>query len=290
MSPNVAWPRQLAGMCAALLVGFAATGCASGDFVVAQVLARGGSSGVNAAGASAVAGGGAEGLAGGGSGAVAGGGEGGGAAPDCTGRVLFVVGSDTLTSGDSAILDRLRGLGYVVSIIAATMVTTDSAASADFCFISRSVRSPMVNASFRDQPIPLFVTEYNLYSSLGMTADATDASGGDTLTATDLSIADPTHPLAAGFSGTVTVLAPGKGQYGWGVPGSGAVLVANLVDETQGAAIFAYEQGSPMFGLFAPARRVGYFLDIQASTRLTLEGWAMFDAAVQWTAGRCATP
>jgi hypothetical protein len=44
-----------------------------------------------------------------------------------------------------------------------------------------------------------------------------------------------------------------------------------------------------MFGLSAPARRVGYFLDIQASTRLTTEGWILFDAAVEWTAGRCAT-
>jgi hypothetical protein len=216
-------------------------------------------------------------------------GEGGAAASSCSGSVLFVVESDPLTRGDSAILDRLRGLGFVVSIISASMVTTDSAQNADFCFISRSVRSPEVMASFRDQPVALFVTEYNLYSSLGMTGDSADASGGDTLTATDLIISEPSHPLAAGFSGTVTVLQPGKGQYGFGVPGSDAVVVATLVDESKGAAIFAYEQGSAMVGLLAPARRVGYFLDIQASTRLTPEGWTMFDAAVEWTAGRCAT-
>ncbi|HXK18326.1 MAG TPA: hypothetical protein VNG33_11015, partial [Polyangiaceae bacterium] len=220
---------------------------------------------------------------------VAGGGEAGSATSNCTGNVLFVVGSEPLTRGDSAILDRLRGLGFVVSIIAASMVTADSAAGSDFALISRSVRSPDVMAPLRDQPVPLFVTEYNLYSSLGMTADATAASGGDTLTSTDLSIVDPTHPLAAGFSGTVTVLEPGKGQYGFGVPGGDAVVVANLVDEPQGAAIFAYERGSAMVGLLAPARRVGYFLDIQASTRLTVEGWALFDAAAQWTAGPCAT-
>jgi hypothetical protein len=144
-------------------------------------------------------------------------------------------------------------------------------------------------ASFRDQPIGLFVTEYNLYASLGMTDDSTAASGGDTLTATDLIILEPTHPLAAGFSGTVTVLEAGKGQYGFGVPGGDAVVVADLVDEPQGAAIFAYEQGAAMVGLTAPARRVGYFLDIQASKRLTPAGWAMFDAAVSWTAGVCAT-
>ena len=86
------------------------------------------------------------------------------------------------------------------------------------------------------------------------------------------------------------MLTPGKGQYGFGVPGAGASVVATLVDEPQGCAIFGYEQGAPMIGLTAPARRVGYFLDIQASTRLTSEGWALFDAAVKWTAGECAVP
>ena len=253
---------------AVLLSVAGAPACWSGDFAVAEVVASGG---------------------GGGSAALAGSsGEGGGATPTCTGNVLFVVGSETLTSGDSAILDRLRGLGFVASIISATMVTSESTQNTDFCFISRSVRSPEVMASFREEPVPLFVTEYNLYSDLGMTESVPEASGGDTLTSTDLTILDPAHPLAAGFSGTVTVLGPGKGQYGFGVPGAGAVVVANLVDEPQGAAIFAYEQGAPMFDLVAPARRVGYFLDIQASTRLTPEGWALFDAAVEWTAGTCA--
>lgn len=261
----------------AFLAIFATSSCYSGDFVVAQVLERGGSAG--SAGA----------TGGGAIGAGTGGEAGGVTTPTCTGNALFVVGSDTLTSGDSAILDRLRGLGFVVSIISATMVTTESAKNMDFCFISRSVRSPEVMASFRDQPVGLFVTEYNLYASLGMTDSSTAASGGDTLASTDLTIVEPTHPLAAGLSGTVTVLEPGKGQYGFGVPGGDAVVVANLVDEPQGAAIFAYEQGSTMVGLTAPARRVGYFLDIQASKRLTATGWTLFDAAVAWTAGVCAT-
>ena len=95
-----------------------------------------------------------------------------------------------------------------------------------------------------DRLMPLFVTEHALYSSLGMTGEQPEDSGVDTLSVTDLTIVDATHPLAAGLSGTVTVLQPGKGQYGFGVPGPGAVVVANLVDETRGAAIFAYDEGS----------------------------------------------
>lgn len=257
------------GAAVMLLLGAAAPGCWSGDFRVAQVQ----SAGTNAGTSETYAGNGAGGAP---------------LEPACTGQALFVVGADPLTSGDTAILDRLRGLGFVVSISAATMVTTESAQGMDFCFISRSVRSPEVMASFRDQAVPLFVTEYNLYGDLGMTDTVPEASGGDTLTSTELAILDSAHPLAAGFSGNVTVLSAGKGQYGWGVPGSGAAVIANLVGEAQGAAVFGYEQGAPMLGLTAPARRLGYFLDIQASTRLTADGWAMFDAGVQWVAGTCA--
>jgi hypothetical protein len=264
--------------------------CDSGDFLVAEVVANGGSA---ASGSGNLAGGGAGTLAGTAGNAASGGAApigGGGAASDCTGNALFIVGSDTLTRGDSAILDRLRALGFVVSIIADTMVTADSAEGADFVFVSRSVQSPEIMASFRDLPVPLFVTEYNLYADLGMTPHGSASSGGDTLEATQLTIDDPAHPLAAGFSGTVTVLTAGKGQYGFGVPGGDATVVATLVDEPQGCAIFAYEKGSAMIDLTAPARRVGYFLDIQASTRLTAEGWTLFDAAVKWTAGTCAPP
>lgn len=274
---------------ALLLALGAIPACDSGDFLVAEVVANGGSA---ASGSGTVAGGGSGTSAGMGGNAAGGAAPmgGGGAASDCTGNALFIVGSDTLTRGDSAILDRLRALGFVVSIIADSMVTVDSAQDVDFVFISRSVQSPEIMASFRDLPVPLFVTEYNLYAGLGMTPHGTASSGGDTLEATQLTIDDPTHPLAAGLSGTVTVLTPGKGQYGFGVPGGDARVVATLVDEPQGSAIFAYEQGSTMIDLVAPARRVGYFLDIQASTRLTPEGWTLFDAAVKWTAGTCAPP
>jgi hypothetical protein len=279
------YAELLRGLAASVAVGalLSAPACWSGDFVVARVRSQGGSSGTGDGGSAGVPSAGALASAGAS-------GEAGAPTRSCNGNVLFVVGPDPLTRGDSAILDRLRGLGFVVSIISATDVTTQSAEDVDLAFISRSVRSPEVNPSFRDLPTPLFVTEHALYSSLGMTGDQPEDSGVDTLSVTDLTIVDATHPLAAGLSGIVTVLEPGKGQYGFGVPGPSAVVVANLVDETRGAAIFAYDEGTDMVGLVAPARRIGWFLDIQAATRFTPEGWTLFDAAVAWTAGRCASP
>jgi hypothetical protein len=207
----------------------------------------------------------------------------------CSGRVLLVVGAAPLTVGDNVIRDRLRGLGYTAVIVEAAAATVADANGTDFGFISRTTRAADFNAAFRDLPLPLLVPEYGLYSSLGMTGPTLDADwGAMTLSTTDLTITDSSHPLAAGFTATVTVMTPGDGLYGFGVPSARAATVATPVGKDGRYAIFGYERGAEMVGLTAPARRVGWFVDKEAANRLTATGWALFDAAVKWTAGACA--
>jgi hypothetical protein len=207
----------------------------------------------------------------------------------CSGRVLLIVGAAPLTAGDNAIRDRLRGLGFAAVIVEAASATVADANGTDFGFISRTTRAADFNAAFRDLPLPLLVPEYGLYSALAMTGPNIDADwGAMTLSTTDLTITDPSHPLAAGFTGTVTVMTPGTGLYGFGVPGPGAATVATPVGQAGRYAIFGYEQGAEMVGLAAPARRVGWFVDKDAAMRLTAPGWTLFDTAVKWTAGACA--
>jgi hypothetical protein len=206
----------------------------------------------------------------------------------CSGRVLMVVGTDPLTGGDNAIRDRLRNLGYSTVIVEAASATVADANGADFGFISRTTHAVDFNAAFRELPLPLMVPEYGLYSFLGMTGPTLDTDWGAlTLATTDLLVTDPSHPLAAGLSGTVTVMTPGTGLYGFGVPAAGAAKVATPAGKDGLYAIFGYERGADMAGLAAPARRVGWFVDKDAATRLTASGWALFDAAVKWTAGAC---
>jgi hypothetical protein len=207
----------------------------------------------------------------------------------CSGRVLLIVGAAPLTAGDNALRDRLRNLGFAAVIVEAASVTVADATGTDFGFISRTIRAADFNAAFRDLPLPLLVPEYGLYSALGMTGPNLDTDwGAMTLTTTDLVITDPSHPLAAGLAGTVTVMTPGAGLYGFGVPSAGAAMVATPVGQNGRYAIFGYETGVQMVGRAAPARRVGWFVDKDAATRLTAAGWALFDAAVKWTAGACS--
>src|SRR5262249_23918269 len=49
--------------------------------------------------------------------------------------------------------------------------------------------------------------------------------------------------------------------------------------------VFGYEKGAAMFGLSAPARRVGLFLNDTTAAALASNGWRLFDAVVGWAKG-----
>ena len=50
--------------------------------------------------------------------------------------------------------------------------------------------------------------------------------------------------------------------------------------------MFVYIQGAQMVVGTAPARRAAFFFEHPETKTLTTAGWALFDAAVQWTSGR----
>lgn len=86
------------------------------------------------------------------------------------------------------------------------------------------------------------------------------------------------HPLAAGFAGKVT-LTRDQAPMNWGFPNENATVIAVSQREPEKAVIFAYENGAKMPGLPAPEKRVALFI---RNPEVTLDGWAMFDAAVKW--------
>lgn len=47
-------------------------------------------------------------------------------------------------------------------------------------------------------------------------------------------------------------------------------------------AMFAYDTGMTMYGLKAPARRIGFFFYRDTAAAASKEGWTLFDAAVAW--------
>jgi hypothetical protein len=198
--------------------------------------------------------------------------------------VLYVVGSTTLIAGDAAVKSRLEGLGFTVVVKDAPSSATADATGKAIVVISESVTSTDVGAKFRDVAVPVLTLEAGLFDDMQMTGPTVGTDYDNATGQTQVVIADSSHPMSAGLSGTVTVTTSAT-AFAWGRPGAGAVKVATLGTDATKYALFGYETGASMFnGMSAPARRAGVFLWKDTPTFLNTGGWTLFDAAVRWVA------
>jgi hypothetical protein len=211
-------------------------------------------------------------------------------------NALLVVGSATLNTGDSAARTRLQNLGYLVTVKVAGSNQNSSVKATDadgkaLVLISSTVVATNVINKLRNIPVPVINWEFDILDDMGMTGlvSGTDFGTSPT-TQTQVNIADPTHPLAAGLSaGPQTVTSPAT-TFNWGKPNINAAKIAALTTDATKFAIFGYDAGTTMSGLEAPARRVSLFLTDTTAAGLNSSGGALFDAAVKWAAEVITAP
>lgn len=202
--------------------------------------------------------------------------------------ILFVVGQKVfagqkfLRSGDLTIKNHLENRGLNVIVKADTMVKSEDANGMDLVILSESARSKEVGTKFRHVAVPVICSEPWIFTHLGMTGQAKKVDYGRKSRQTDLLIVNPDHPLCASCSKEVRVCTKSFFM-GWGVPNENAIVIAGLARDPEKCTIFAYDAGVEMPGLVAPEKRVGIFLFRNTANSLTTEGWALFDAAVDWT-------
>lgn len=196
---------------------------------------------------------------------------------------LLAAGSSSLSGADAAIRTRLEDGGYVPVVQAARNTTADDALGNAVVVVSSTVGNDAVGTRLRNSIVPIVTWDTRLFRDLGLTGPTAGTDHGQAQQSR-IAIVSP-HPLAAGLRGLVTVTTE-RTALTWGKPTAGAVIVGRLPANASRAVIFGYEKGSALAGLTAPARRVGLFLGDTAATRLTADGWALFDAAVRWVSGR----
>jgi hypothetical protein len=204
------------------------------------------------------------------------------------GLAILVAGAVDLDPGDTAIKSRLEQLGFEVRIRYHGSPIEKEAKYADLFVVSSTIEAPMARRELRDVPVPLLCWEGSFLSDLGMAA--TNDQSIEIGARGELSMRTPGHPLAAGLSGSVRVLREPANMH-WARPGPLAVWIAEMIPvagagSVPRVAIFGYERNTPMVGMVAPARRVGFFLDDETPVSLNENGWALFDAAVQWLTQR----
>lgn len=210
-------------------------------------------------------------------------------------KALFIVGDpNALNPSEVGAKARLQSLGFEVPVVDDSASVASDANNKTLILISATVGSGNVNTKFRNAAVPILNWEPALEDDLLASA----AAGVTVANQTDITIVDAAHPLAAGLTaGLQTVMNPPQSvNYVDLAPNTNATVVATMGDGTGFPVIFVYTNGARMFDdpttgtpFFAPATRVGFFLNNDTFANLNTNGLALFDAAVRFTAGLAAT-
>jgi len=215
------------------------------------------------------------------------------------GNILFIVNDPTLATYpyDALIGDFLEGLGHTVTYFDDNESEADmeaAAAAADLVWISESVGSGNVNTKITEVEIPMIVGEPYAWDEMGMTLNSPCITSD--VATTDIEIINPSHFLAAGLSGTVTVLTDitgpdGVAQFANGkVGGQGtSIAIATLADGQTYDQIVVYEKGAELAvnptdgsGPTAADIRIGMFFHYYGHTMLNDNAYALMEAAVKY--------
>jgi hypothetical protein len=213
----------------------------------------------------------------------------GGAPPpvDLTGRqaLLLVDSPSSPADGEVILQETLEERGMVVTLGASTgpaslatgqnvIVVSDSAGAGDFVPV------------FGTATVPMIVFGNSAYQTLGWTASS---SGKGTVDGTvSVTLVGGGTPLASDLavgSSFPMILASQSSSLYWGTPGGAPIAVASIMGSATELIDFAYEAGTATATGTAPARRVGLGWKTDAIQNLTIDGFKLLSAALDWTAG-----
>jgi len=197
------------------------------------------------------------------------------------GEAMMVVGSIPTIGSDIQLEEQLVARGLKVTKVLDGMATAEMAAGKKIVVLSYSIDTKRVTPKFGDVDACIILLEHNLLPALGMTA----ANGhGYQLPSTQISIINPTHPLAAGFMGDVTFTPVKNADVFWGVPAESAIKIATVKGNANRFVLFAYEKGAMMVGRMAAGKRLQFFLGAHnvPTKYLSPEGLKLLDASIDW--------
>ncbi|MBE7384387.1 MAG: hypothetical protein F6J95_023610 [Leptolyngbya sp. SIO1E4] len=197
---------------------------------------------------------------------------------------LYVTGSVTNPSdADNELVARLQALGYTVQLVDDNAVSAGDAIGNDVVVVSESSSSGAINTKFRDVPVPVVMCEGFAYDEMNYCLATSLTPGNEP----DITILDPGHPIAAGYSGTVQIHQGNGDRITYCTPAASAINIASIPGNPTQITIFAFDVGALMENSFtAPARRVGAPFTV-LNESLTAAGGDIFDALIAWVV---ATP
>jgi hypothetical protein len=203
---------------------------------------------------------------------------------------LVVEDPDSLRGFEPQMLDRLEMLGYEVTLIRGDDVknevfTMDDANALDVMVVSEAISSSDMN-KLLGANVPMMNGEGYGWHKMNLAEDGTQG-WQDVNSVVDV-VSD--HPIVAnaGLSvGTINYLNEGAStttaQVSVLAPGA-VSLVSTVIDGNDYALVFAIDKGAELAKGAGPAitRSVGFSLPGNQEGPLSDDGWALFDACIEW--------
>jgi hypothetical protein len=200
-------------------------------------------------------------------------------------RVLYVAKDTELVKRDTLFMRRLESRGIAMVTKADALLSAADSANINAIFFASTISNAAIS-QLRVMKKPVISCETVLFNAMGLCGPQIDVDFGNITDSIDnIAIVVPSHPLAAGFTGTVTVVNQ-KIALPWCAPAASATVVSIIPNQPTQATIFCYESGAPLYDAVpAPDRRVGMLLKMEVALNLNENGWKLFDAAVNWCLG-----
>jgi hypothetical protein len=201
------------------------------------------------------------------------------------GQVLFVTDSQAT---DQAAITHLRSRGFGVTVMTSSQVTEPDAGDKAVVVVSDQVNPVSLSGKFRTVTPAVVTWRADMFGDLSMVDGTANPLlwGTESTPLTQVNVVS-NDPLAAGLFGVLTVVsgsAPVAARtFAWGTPPATALVVAQNPNISAHAMVFGYTRGMTLAnGQTARGNRVGLF---KVTPYLTADGWALFDAAIDFGVG-----
>jgi hypothetical protein len=218
-------------------------------------------------------------------------------------KILYVINTvvddvTTANAHDQEVRDRLVGQGHAVTLADDTTVAASQLAGIDLVLISSSTGSGEAGVNgisrnnLRTGRIPVICYEPGLYDELlFQTQNVFGNANGHTSLA--ISEANKSHPLAAGKSGTIDIVAAGdaavvsSSAFPYTVGNSAIIIATNATPDIDVGriCIWAYETGSRLAdnATVTAGRKIAFFYNATtAPGSYNANAIALLDAALKW--------
>jgi hypothetical protein len=199
---------------------------------------------------------------------------------------LLLVGDMPPIAPDTLLRQHVQAAGYEVEVLPVRNVMEANTAAAAavgqrLILLSTSMpQGPGLPRAVRDLAVGIICLKPVFLDNLAMG----NSPFGESMESM-IKIVTPAHPLAAGRTGLVPV-SEMRTPMTFGEPGPGATIIATAIDDPVLVTIFAFDKGAMTPAGPTAARRVAWIAQGPTIMALNANGWALFEAAVRWTAAQ----